>query len=253
MTPVPSPGITPGITEDRLLDGRVLLHQPSDGLRAGLDAVMLAAHVPARPGEAVLELGCGSGAALLCLLARVPDLTGIGVERDPGLATLAAENLRRNGWEGRATIRTADIAEPDALPGQGFAAHGLANPPYWTGGTASPDPRRAAAVHEAEPAPLRLWAQVLARGVRMGGSATLILPAHRHGEGWAALREAGFGAVSLFPLWPRAGREAKRVLLQGWRGRRGPDRVLPGLVLHEGQGWSAGAEAVLRQGTALPG
>ena len=117
MTPVPSPGITPGITEDRLLDGRVLLHQPSDGLRAGLDAVMLAAHVPARPGEAVLELGCGSGAALLCLLARIPGLEGVGVERDPGLAALAAENLRRNGWEGRATIRTADIAEPDALPG----------------------------------------------------------------------------------------------------------------------------------------
>ena len=87
----------PILTEDRLLDGRVLLRQPADGLRAGLDAVMLAAHVPARPGEAVLELGCGSGAALLCLLARIPGLEGIGVERDPGLAALAAENLRRNG------------------------------------------------------------------------------------------------------------------------------------------------------------
>ncbi|WP_079253318.1 methyltransferase [Roseomonas mucosa] len=243
----------PILTEDRLLDGRVLLRQPADGLRAGLDAVMLAAHVPARPGEAVLELGCGSGAALLCLLARIPGLEGVGVERDPGLAALAAENLRRNGWEGRAQVRTADIACPEALPGRGFAAHGLANPPYWTGGTASPDPRRAAAMHEAEPVPLPLWAKVLARGIRPGGSATLILPAHRHGEGWAALRGAGFGAVSLFPLWPRAGREAKRVMLQGWLARRGPDRVLPGLVLHEGPGWSAGAEAVLRQGAALPG
>lgn len=243
----------PTLTEDRLLGGRVLLRQPSDGLRAGLDAVMLAAHVPARPGEKVLELGCGSGAALLCLLARVPGLEGIGIERDPGLAALAAENLHRNGWAGHAQVRTADIAGPDALPGQGFAAHGLANPPYWTGGTASPNPRRAAAMHEAEPAPLLLWAKVLARGVRPGGSATLILPAHRHGEGWAALREAGFGAVSLFPLWPRAGREAKRVMLRGWLARRGPDRVLPGLVLHEGTGWSAGAEAVLRHAAALPG
>ena len=42
-------------------------------------------------------------------------------------------------------------------------------------------------------------------------------------------------------------------MLQGWLARRGPDRVLPGLVLHEGPGWSAGAEAVLRQGAALPG
>ena len=83
----------PTLTEDRLLDGRVLLRQPSDGLRAGLDAVMLAAHVPARPGEKVLELGCGSGAALLCLLARVPGLEGIGIERDPAHATTLARRL----------------------------------------------------------------------------------------------------------------------------------------------------------------
>ena len=36
-----------GITEDRLLDGRVILRQPRDGFRAGIDSVLLAAAVPA--------------------------------------------------------------------------------------------------------------------------------------------------------------------------------------------------------------
>jgi tRNA1(Val) A37 N6-methylase TrmN6 len=57
--------------------------------------------------------------------------------------------------------------------------------------------------------------------------------------------------VTLLPLWPRAGEPAKRVILQARRGAKGPDRVLPGLVLHEGAGWSAEAERVLRDGAAL--
>jgi len=59
-------------TEDRLLNGRVALRQPQTGFRAGLDAVLLAAFVPAKPGETVLEAGPGSGAAFLCLAANPP-------------------------------------------------------------------------------------------------------------------------------------------------------------------------------------
>ena len=46
-------------TEDHLLNGRVALRQPRQGFRAGLDAVLLAAFIPAKPGEAVLEAGPG--------------------------------------------------------------------------------------------------------------------------------------------------------------------------------------------------
>ncbi len=84
-------------TEDTLLDGRVRLRQPRQGFRAGLDAVLLAAFVPARTGERVLEAGCGSGAAFLCLAARVPGLRIAAVERDPAMAALAREQ-RRGQW-----------------------------------------------------------------------------------------------------------------------------------------------------------
>ena len=65
-----------GATEDRLLGGKVRLRQPRDGYRAAIDPVLLAASVPAKPGERVLDLGTGAGAAALCLMARVEGQIG---------------------------------------------------------------------------------------------------------------------------------------------------------------------------------
>jgi tRNA1(Val) A37 N6-methylase TrmN6 len=87
--------------------------------------------------------------------------------------------------------------------------------------------------------------------VRLRGSATLILPASRMTDGLRALGDAGFGSPALLPLWPRAGMAAKRVILAARRGGKGPDRLLPGLALHEGAGHGADAAAILRDGAAL--
>jgi tRNA1Val (adenine37-N6)-methyltransferase len=244
------------LTTDRLLGGRVVLTQPATGtLRAGLDPVLLAAAIPAVPGERVLEAGCGTGAAFLCLAARVPGLGVVAVERDPILAGLAQANGAANGLgPDRLAVHTGDVTAAGLGARLGPAAHGFANPPWWPGGTAPPAARRRAATHAAAALDLAAWAGFLAAGVVPGGTVTLILPAARVDAGLAALAAAGCGAARLLPLWPRAGVAAKRVLLQARRGRRGPARVEPGLVLHgPGQGFTPEAEAILRAATALPG
>jgi len=48
---------------ETFLDGRVRIAQPESGFRSGLDAVMLAAAVPAQAGQTALELGAGTGTA----------------------------------------------------------------------------------------------------------------------------------------------------------------------------------------------
>ncbi len=78
-------------TSDKFLDGKVKAKQPARGFRAGLDAVMLAAGVPARDRDEVLELGAGVGTASLCLAARA-GCSVTGIEIDEGLAALANEN-----------------------------------------------------------------------------------------------------------------------------------------------------------------
>ena len=85
-------GVIPLHSEDGLLGGRLRLRQPTAGYRVAIDPVFLAAAVPAGPRDTVLDIGCGVGAAALCLAARVPGcrVTGIDVQRD--LISLAGDS-----------------------------------------------------------------------------------------------------------------------------------------------------------------
>ena len=234
-------------SEGWLLDGRVRYAQPADGYRTGIEPVLLASAVPAHAGQRVIEAGVGAGAGLLCLAARVPGVVGVGVEIDPAMAELARRNIEANGADGL-SIATADIGE---WKGEGGFDHAFSNPP-WHDPAATPSPiaRRRLATHEGQP--LEAWVGVLGRVIRPGGSLTLIVPAAQAGRAMACLRSLKFGQVTLMPLWPKAGREAKLLILQGHAGRNGPDRMASGLVLHEADGqFSAGAQRLLRGGAAM--
>jgi tRNA1(Val) A37 N6-methylase TrmN6 len=230
-----------------LLGGKVRYRQPRDGFRSGIEPVLLAAAVPVRPGEPVLEAGTGGGAGLLCLAARVPGICGAGVERDPRLAALARENLAANGFHGIVVLEE-DI---EALAEREKFAHAFANPPWHeAAGTPPAHPGRVGAKRGGER--LAGWIAALARRLAPRGTLTLVLPAARLADALAAMAEAGCGSVALFPLWPRLGSPAKLVLLRSIEGGRGPLTLLAGLVLHGPDGrFTAEAEAVLRGGAAL--
>jgi tRNA1(Val) A37 N6-methylase TrmN6 len=235
-------------THGTLLGGRVQYAQPATGYRTGIEPVILAACIPARPGARVLEAGTGAGAGLLCLASRVPGLLGVGVERDAGQAALARANVAANGFDGL-TIQHAELLawQPD-----GLFDHAFANPPWHDAdATPSPDAQRRAS-KQAGPLLLSDWAHALARALRQGGTLTLILPAARLADGIAALSGACGGDIRLLPLWPKPGAAAKIVVLQGIAGGHGGSAILPGLVLHApAGGYTDAAEAVLRHGAAL--
>ena len=93
-----------------MLGGRVRLLQPRDGYRAAVDPVLLAAAMGAGPGEAVLDLGCGVGAAGFCLTARRPGVRVVGLEIQPDLAALARRNAALNGMEDWFRVAEGDAA-----------------------------------------------------------------------------------------------------------------------------------------------
>ncbi len=233
-------------TEDRFLGGRIVVRQLASGFRSGLDAVMLAAAIPARAGEAVLELGSGAGAAALCLAART-GCSVAGVERGADLAARATANAAANGMAERVQFLAGDVFALPADLKRDFA-HVMTNPPFHDEeGRASPDAGRAAAKHD--DGRLGDWLKAGFRRTASNGTFTAILRADRLGEALAALPHRG---TLVLPLWPREGVEAKRVILQVRKGARRPLGFLPGLILHEADGAnSEAAEAILRHGEAL--
>ena len=236
-------------TKGWLLDGRVRYAQPLEGYRTGIEPVLLAASVPARAGERVLEAGTGAGAGLLCLAARVPGVLGLGVELDSAMADLARQNVAANGMDGL-SIATADIG---GWPGDGTFDHAFSNPP-WHGpaDTLPPLARRRLATHEGEVA-LEGWIAALRVALRPEGSLTVLVPARQVLRATTALQAEGFGRLTLFPLWPKPGRDAKLALIRGHAARQGPSRIAPGLVLHDDDGrFSGPAQSLLRDGAALP-
>ncbi len=238
-------------TDGTLLGGRVMYRQFRDGYRTGIEPVLLAATVPIRDGLRVLEAGCGAGAGLLCLAARVPGLHGTGIEQDPATAMLARFNLDRNDrkdWP----VLVGSLADA-SLQGARDYDQAIANPPWHDDGSSvSTSPRRDLA-KRAPVGTLASWSLCLARLLRPRGTLTLVLPAARHAEAVGGMVASGFGAIRLLPLWPVSGRPARIVLLRGVLGAHGADAVLPGLVLHHSAGgFTEAAERILRDAAPLP-
>ncbi|HEV7960358.1 MAG TPA: methyltransferase [Rhizomicrobium sp.] len=229
---------------ESFLGGKIIVSQPENGFRAGLDAVMLAAAVP--EGRNALELGAGAGTASLCLAARLTGISVTGIEIDPVLVKLANENAAANGMAERMRFAAADVF---ALPLEFKREYDavLMNPPFHGEGQSSADPSRARALMDQ--GALSSWLEAGLKRTVSGGSFTAILRADRLNEALVALPETG---VVVYPLWPKAGEPARRVLVQFRKGGRTPFCLLPGLILHEASGaYTREADAVLRGEAAL--
>lgn len=231
---------------DGFLGGTLRLWQPVRGYRSGADAVLLGAACPAQAGDAVLELGCGAGVAVLCLVARVPGIRATGLEVQPAYAALARRNAAENALP--LEVVEGDLAAlPATLRARSFDAV-IANPPWFRGATPSPDAGRGTARHEA--LPLGVWLDGGLRRLRPGGSLTVIQRAGRLGDILAALSDRA-GAVRVLPVAARAGREADRVIVTATKGARAPLRLLAPLVMHDGDRHATDGDDHSAQATAI--
>jgi len=242
-------------TDDAFLGGRLKLLQPLKGHRAGHDAILLAAAAPS--SAHAIDLGAGIGTAGLALLARKAAGRVTLVEIDAGLAALAQENAKRNGFGERAEIAAADALKLGRKGGAAHPAAGSAdlvimNPPFNDPArrNSSPDPLRRRA-HNASDFDLAQWAGAAERLLASNGKLILI---HRPEaiEAILATLKGRFGAAELIPIFPRADAPAIRLIVRAIKGRRTPPVLLSGLVLNDADNRPTGAaEKILRGGAAL--
>ncbi|MXO91175.1 peptide chain release factor N(5)-glutamine methyltransferase [Pontixanthobacter aquaemixtae] len=156
------------------------------------------AHSP--PAARVLDLGTGSGALLLTLLAEMPAAQGVGIDASLGAIAIAAANAARLGTADRAHILHQSWHDADWTDGLGLFDVIVANPPY-----VEVDADLDRSVREFEPAQalfagedgLRDYQIILPQLRQLltdGGIAILEIGHTQDGQVSEIAREAGFSA-----------------------------------------------------------
>jgi tRNA1(Val) A37 N6-methylase TrmN6 len=237
--------VTIDCTVDRFLDGRIIAAQPKAGFRAGHDTVLLAAAVPA--GRRVLELGSGVGIASLCYARRVADAEVLGIEIDPDLVAIATDNAARNRLVERVRFSAGNACSP--VHSATKYDRVFFNPPFHAPtGTRSPFDARNDAKRDTGCALAQFMTAALCN-VQSGGTITAIIRCDRVDD---LLATAMNNSAVIFPLYPRAGTEPKRAIVQIAAAVSGGIHYGAGLVLHRDRGGNTEeAEAILRNGDPL--
>ena len=238
-------------TTDDFLGGKIKLRQPIDGYRATSDAVLLAAAVFPKKNQTVLDVGTGTGAVGLCLLARHPDISVTGIEIQPEMAVLANENIALNGLKEKMSVIVADIRTKriDGVETGSFDWV-VTNPPFILEDQPSPDPVRDTAHRESD-CPLSEWIKACLRYVGARGRFAMINRADRLPE-ILSLLYGKLGEIRIIPVWTKEDEPAKRVIVIGRKSVRSPALLTAGVTLTNAAGErTKQAEAIMRDGEAL--
>ena len=223
------------VTQDSFLGGSLEILQPRKGYRAGMDAVLLGAAIPAEAGQHVLDVGCGVGTAGLCLARRVAGVQVTGIELQPEIHALAIQNAANNGLKDRFSFVCGDVTNKGQVLPARYFDHVISNPPYIAEASGRRSFREHADLSKRESdVELTEWIEAMLYWVKERGCITIIHRADRLHE-IIDLLNPRVGALRVCPVWPKKGRNANRVVVQGRREAKAGLTLLPGIVVRDDQ------------------
>ena len=241
------------VTETGYLGGRLRLCQPGSGYRAAIDPAFLAAAVFAAEGDRVLDLGAGVGTAGLCLAWRLPSVRVECLELQAPLAELATRNIELNGLGERMVARMGDATAAAKIMGAHPYDWVMTNPPWTEAGRGTLPPLSSKAMaHVEHDLDLDAWLKLSVQRLRPKGRLAVIHRADRVDALVSALGRLSMGEMRLYPLFPRDGEPASRIIVTARKSVRTPAALLPGMVLHDADGsYTVAARRVLELGEKL--
>jgi tRNA1(Val) A37 N6-methylase TrmN6 len=236
------------LTGDTFFDGRLRVAQRLRGYRFSIDAVLLAHFVQPRPEQTVIDLGTGCGIIPLILVFRHPRIRVWGIEIQPELAGLAADNIRANHMAENICILQADMRTITPEVSDGAVDVVCSNPPYHRGrsGRLNPDGQRAVARHEIA-ITLPALLQASRRVLKTGGRFVTIYPVERTAELIGHMRSMHLEPKRLRPVHSTGQTDARRVLVEGRAGGRPGLTIAPPLIVYGQDGaYSEEVQRMLR-------
>jgi tRNA1(Val) A37 N6-methylase TrmN6 len=238
------------IEHTTLFNGNVTVYQPVQGYRFALDSLVLAAFTPIKDHQTVLELGIGVGAASLALAFQHPNITIHGIEIQIDILPITQKNIDANGWADRFKLFSGNLTQ--RLVEGHFYDHVIMNPPFFEEHTYTNSPYEHKTLsHGESDGLLKDWIHEAHRALKSRGYVTIVHTARRLDEILSLLTDK-FGGIEVFPLWPKIGISAKRVLVRARKSVNSPLKLHAGLALHHNDGtFTPGALAIIHQGQKI--
>lgn len=221
-------------TEDALFDGRIRCLQHRRGYRFSVDAVMLGNFIQPRPGDRILDLGCGCSIIPLILAYRWPKLSITGLEIQPNLALLAQKNVELNGWQERIKIVPGNLKEIGKYVESGSFDWVVSNPPYRKlgSGRVSRGDEQAFARHE-QLADLANVVKAAGWAVKKRGRVAFIYPASRGAAVISELKNAGLEPKRMLSIFSYPGTTANLVIIEAVKHGGEEMIILPPFYIYE--------------------
>ncbi|MCR4896349.1 MAG: tRNA1(Val) (adenine(37)-N6)-methyltransferase [Lachnospiraceae bacterium] len=228
----PSPLLKTGERIDDLQRCGFRIIQDPDRFRFGMDAVLLSGFVKASKGDALLDLGTGTGILPILLAAKTQCAHLTGLEIQPESADMARRSVAMNGLEERVDIVTGDLKEASSIFPLASFDIVTCNPPYMIGEHGIPNPSDAKAVARHEICcTFSDVARETARVLKPGGHFFLVHRPFRLSEILCTLTAEKLEPKRMRLVYPYADREPNMVLIEAVRGGRSRISVEKPLIL----------------------
>ena len=223
------------LTKNKFLGNKLEILQFSEGYRGNMDSVLVAASVAAESGQKVLELGCGNGVALCCLLYRVSGLEVFGVEMDKRAADLCKRNIDLNMF--KAKICNINIANTIRELKSVSFDHVFMNPPYFKQNSVKKSHTLSSHQAKVESMSLSAWFSVAKNRCKPNGKITIIQRVERLPDIINCL-SGYFGQVTVQPISSFKDTSPKTVIVQATKTSGAAFKLLAPKIVHRRDGIS---------------
>ncbi|MDR2107060.1 MAG: methyltransferase [Holosporaceae bacterium] len=209
------------------------LLQPKVGYRVAVDPIILAAFTTPRAGRKILDVGCGSGVISLILKLQEQSLRITALDIDAEMCCLCRRNAEINAADIRVVNGDIGNAKDIASLKNECFDHVVTNPPFFE--------RQSSRISETkrtshfETLSLDDWIAGCLGRLKNGGTFSMIHLASRAGDILGALKNNA-GSVQIIPIFPKADRDAGRVIILARKSGKSPTKIRPGIIVHNADG-----------------